>query len=341
MCDMRNLRNMDNIKFGGPYAAVMKMAFQFIGVLGVFLCFFARNAHAGQLRFNIIDYTTDFILYADKYPADDMRAKFKWWLDYEQKYSKYLDAIYWSDAYPGIYESHRKKILWKRLPALFDATQQAKYLSKNMPLFLDKLSKFADSFCREQFQVDVVLAISPVLIDAKTQWFGNNHNMVHINSLSSSFFDDSQTEIILAHETFHSLQEQILLRKKEKINYASIAGKIVAEGMATYFSSLYLNHADISAVLLLSKKDYDNLTSKERVLAQDIYEVFESSNRKIIKSYFAYGGGQYPPRSGYYISYVIIKRLTNKHDFKVLTYLGPDELERLVKNELKLIAEGL
>lgn len=264
----------------------------------------------------------------------------KFWLKFEDRHGDYLQKIYWDDLGGKFSRKERTDLINKKIDTLINSAQRIVDISEKLPVRTENIMGFVNALFAKRPDIHIFLAISPVDIDAKTQWYKSDHNAVHINALSNTFTDPDNLDIILSHEFFHLYQQWELQLKNAEIDYYSIAGKIISEGMASFFSRLYNEDTQIDKLLLYDKRTYVIISSQRREIAKDMLKAFNSKDPDIIKGFFGYGKSRYPPRSGYYISYLAVENLIKKMDFKHLTELSPERLKRIIKLELKDIANS-
>lgn len=303
------------------------------------LALLVSRTHWAGAHCKITDYTGNYVSAAVGFSNKGANEIVKWWLAYERKYQGYFNSIYWSDVSSNLSERKKSRVMRKRVENLKESVLQVRNLSGKSPFILEEILDFMQSYFGSRPSCHIFFSISPTETDAKAQWYRDHRDAIHINALSRSFKDNQGVKIILAHELFHLLQEQILEKSRQKIKYDSILGKLIAEGTASYFSSLYMKNTSLEQILFFEKEAYDFIVSRKRELARELIQVVEASDPKTLSTYFGYMKSPYPPRSGYYIAYSLVKRLAEKRDFKSLTTLGPNEWRSLIQEELKLIAE--
>lgn len=283
----------------------------------------------------IVDYTKQFVKGVDD--GNNQKRAISQWLKYERKHKQYLEEIYWRDEQGSSSEDEKRTLVSKMSPQLQERLQQIEWLSKNIFPLVHNLLDFIELEFQYTPHVRVFLAVSPVRIDAKTQWYGNYHDAIHLNAFHSSYSDSENVNILLAHEMYHVLQEQILSKKNETINYNTVWGRLISEGMASCFASLYLPAMSLDRVTFIDKTAYLDIDANKSMLARKIIDEYESAEEQTIQNYFGYGKTRFPPRSGYYLGVFIVRKLMSQYSFKELTFMSVGELKKLFKNELEKI----
>ncbi len=302
-----------------------------IVIISIFFLFSFKN----EKKLEIVNYTKDFV--------NSLEGKSEFisaWLDYEKKHKKYLKKIYWMHNYKTVSEEIIRDKINKASKKLPYRLNQMKLISKETPIIANQLIQYIDLKYNHKLHVHIFLAISPLPIDAKTQWYGAIKDAIHINVFHSSYKYISNLKIILSHEFFHELQRQLLEEKKDVIDYESVWGKLIAEGMATYFSGIYNSDLSSKNILFMSNDDYKLVDKKRGNLALELLKVYNSKSLTMLQRYFAYGESNFPPRSGYYIGWLITKRLSEIYSFEKLTSYSSMKLKKIFQEELKSLVEN-
>ena len=295
----------------------------------------ARPSHD---KVRVIDYSTRYV---DRFEGNVIRPPgqaTELWLEYEANRQRYFDEIYWADVKSGNSMDVRRGAITDALPFLNARLDRIEYLSKHIKDY----SKDALNFISKHFPCDhtirIYLAISPTRIDAKTQWYGDDHHAIHINAYHNSLLSDDNVRIILSHELCHELFSQHLVAKGENIDYQSVWGRLISEGIATYVSGLYTVEATPSEILFMSDDDYGKTKRILRGIAKDIIAVYESTDESDVADIFGYGNKEYPPRCGYYVGRLVAERLAGRYSFQGLIGMSLNELKAAFRDELSAVA---
>lgn len=263
------------------------------------------------------------------------------WLRYEQKNDKLISQVFWNGLSEGKKVYLRRILIDQRVAHVPEYIEQINFIERALP---ESLRLISTKFTEKVGGIPtfaVYLLVSPTSIDAKTQCLGTTCNEIQINSIHPSFKNVKNLDIILAHEIFHLYQFQKLNKMGAKINYDSIAGKLMAEGMATLASEIVVENARMDEVLWFKQNELEYLHNNLPELARGLLEIIHSGKKIDIEKYFGSKAenSKYPPRSGYYLGYVVAKNLANKFGFNDFINIRPQKYLLLLEEELKKYAQ--
>jgi hypothetical protein len=178
------------------------------------------------------------------------------------------------------------------------------------------------------------LAASPRRIEAKTEAYGRHPYAIHINTLHPSFETSESSTILISHEAYHALQAELLDKMNSKIDYSSVWGRLVAEGMAIFFSRGAAPQWSLCQVTYLKDHECRLIDRQIKLLAKQILKDYDCKDYKCTSKYFGYGISDFPPRSAYYLGSLITQELSHKIPFKKMTQLSAEDLKRMFKEQL-------
>ena len=144
-----------------------------------------------------------------------------------------------------------------------------------------------------------------------------------------------QAEITIAHELFHLYHFQFFSTR------GGLYRTLWAEGLAVYASAVLVPGHRYSTYLAFSPKKVDRCGALLGKLAAELGRHMDGKDHRIERLYFGAEPNDtwVPPEAGYYVGLVLVQSLAKQADLGKLAKLPADKVYRLVKAELKRLAQ--
>lgn len=170
---------------------------------------------------------------------------------------------------------------------------------------------------------------------------GVNYLVFGVDTIAVRYGEDADLAALFHHELFHmyhSLHADAYTGKSRENGEVPLYWLVWGEGLATYVSHK-LNPAASMEQILLTKNLATDADAIMPRLSKLIRENLDSGKPEIWKPLMSSGKNEagIPPRSGYYVGYLIAAELGKKMSLKELSRLqGPELKKRMVKALTKL-----
>lgn len=195
---------------------------------------------------------------------------------------------------------------------------------------------------RKLFGMDIkanlVLATSVSPTDAVTTGRDGEIPTVALNMREMMQYSKDDLRIVLSHELFHVLQHQF---EKDHTHAEMIAGNIYSEGFATYASSLvYPGFSDWKYISYFMKdnRQFLRFESKRTAIIHDLLHDWNTHDENKFAKYFSgdnYASRPFEPRSGYYIGYLVAKKMAEKKPSVEVALIHYHDFKKAIKPILK------
>ncbi len=140
---------------------------------------------------------------------------------------------------------------------------------------------------------------------------------------------------LVAHELFHRYHFQVAGFSDDLADRQQIWKTLWAEGLATYASQALSPGVTTGEALVLPQDLEQRVAPMIRNLAADLLQHLDEVNFDVFTAYFTYGRKEVaqrglPWRSGYYVGYIVARRIAQQHSLNELAHLQGDALRRAI-----------
>lgn len=273
------------------------------------------------------EYVSEFISGFEKLSNHSQTEIEKYILEFEHIHSNVMDEFYSGITTP----EERRTFIKNRLP------EYAKSIFKTyihsfktrLPVILELVnqtgSRLKASFDKKANLITYILP-AMATTDGRSTTINGNISLI-LNAIHMSRYTDRAIKVFLAHEFFHALHEQ-------NIDFHSVqeglSNNLHAEGWATYASSIVYPGFEDWFYIDFSAKDDSRVKSyklNHSEIIRGIKKYLDSTDLTTINNKFFYGDPNgsvpFPPRSGYYVGYLIAKELAKTMPLNELTWITP------------------
>ncbi|MDM7922055.1 MAG: hypothetical protein QUS14_07115 [Pyrinomonadaceae bacterium] len=166
-----------------------------------------------------------------------------------------------------------------------------------------------------------------------------------VDTIAAKYGENADLAALFHHELFHMYHSQTVAAFKGKSREngeVPLYWLVWGEGLATYVSHRLNPDATLEQILL-NKTLAEQTNAAMPRFAKEIRENIDSGDPNIWKPFMSAGANDkgIPPRSGYYIGYLIASELGKKTSLQKLARLSGEELKKkMVKALAKLEKQG-
>jgi hypothetical protein len=151
-----------------------------------------------------------------------------------------------------------------------------------------------------------------------------------------------QIPVFLTHELFHRYHLQAAGFSDDLAERDVIWRSLWAEGLATYVSAQLNPDRPLSDALLLPKDLEARAKPLVPVLAREMLSSLDRTDPKLFAAFFLYqdpaaAQAGWPSRSGYYLGYLVARRLAEHHTLPELAHLSGPQLRQEIGEALKAL----
>jgi uncharacterized protein YjaZ len=170
---------------------------------------------------------------------------------------------------------------------------------------------------------------------------GKTTTLNKVDGFSINFryrYTAEELKIILAHEAFHLVQNT---RYKNDPPSPLVEGTLIREGWATFASSLIFPGLPDWKYLSYFKKDdaqFREFKKLDSEIRKSIAKDLDSNTWDVGKKYFSgdpKDSAPFPPRSGYYLGFMIAKHLAARQVPREVALLGSQEISKSAREFIK------
>jgi hypothetical protein len=194
-------------------------------------------------------------------------------------------------------------------------------------------ARFANTF--PDFRCDFPIYLAPTfgrMDGAGRQVAGRPSLILGVDTIAR-FETDEQLPVFLAHEMFHRYHFAVAGFSDDLADRDVIWRTLWAEGLATYVSARLNPDRPLADALLLPRDLEARATPLVPVLARELLPNLDRTDSRVFGRYFLYGDAEAerlgrPPRSGYYLGYLVAQRLGAHRSLAQLAHLKGPRLRR-------------
>jgi Predicted Zn-dependent protease (DUF2268) len=150
--------------------------------------------------------------------------------------------------------------------------------------------------------------------------------------------------VFLAHEFFHRYHFQAAGFSDDLENRQEIWRNLWAEGLATYMSEVLTPDATAAEALMLPRDLAQRAEPLTARMAAELLRGLDTTDEELFGVYFTSNPRTerhgIPRRAGYYVGYVVARRLAARHTLAGLAHLKGEELHREIEQTLRDLAAG-
>jgi uncharacterized protein YjaZ len=148
--------------------------------------------------------------------------------------------------------------------------------------------------------------------------------------------------VFLTHEFFHRYHFLAAGFSDDLEDRQEIWRNLWAEGLATYMSEVLTPGATEADALMLPRDLAQRAEPLTARMAADLLQGLDTTDEQLFGVYFTSNPRTerhgIPPRAGYYVGYVVARRLAARHTLAELAHLQGEELHREIQQTLRELA---
>ncbi|MBK7318452.1 DUF2268 domain-containing putative Zn-dependent protease [Candidatus Villigracilis affinis] len=167
---------------------------------------------------------------------------------------------------------------------------------------------------------------------------GNIALLFGLDTMAWVYGDDLDLQPFFHHEIFHIYHSQFLEDDSD-----DVAAAIWQEGLAQFVAKSL--NPDVEGVNLfgLPKEMPQRSEAMLSTLASKLLEVLDSTSRDDYGKFFFGNNGsdEIPPRSGYYLSYLVVQKLAKKYSLQEMAHSKLAVIKPEIKMALEELANGI
>lgn len=293
---------------------------------------------SAQADIKVHDYGTPFIKGYNELKIKNKKITKNYILKYESLHQSQLSEIF----YEGYKVTDDKDFLIQldnyssRLPVLINKYDKKIPEIKEIIAEVDK--KFQNIFgvkLNTNVYLFTALSESDAITTASPPVKGP---IVAINLKTVAGYSKDDLRILFAHEFFHVLQHQMPTNLP---NAGLIDENLFVEGWATYASSLiYPGKPSWKYISYFEKdsKQYQKFESDKKLIIDSLLKDWNTKDEEKVNKYFIADSNisiPFEPRSGYYIGFIVAKKMAEQKSDKTVALLKYTEFKKLIKPVLK------
>ena len=151
--------------------------------------------------------------------------------------------------------------------------------------------------------------------------------------------------VFFTHEFFHRYHFEAAGFSDDLEDRQEIWRNLWAEGLATYMSEVLTPKASAADALMVPRDLAERAEPLTPRMAGELLRGLDGMDEDLFRTYFSYDPRReqrgIPPRAGYYVGYVVARRLAARHTLYELAHLKGEELHREIEQTLReLAADG-
>ena len=223
-----------------------------------------------------------------------------------------------------------------------DIERNAAVLHERLPAYLhDFAAHFPDFRCN----FTIYMMPSFGAFDGAGRFVDGKPAMVLGVDTISALEKSDQLKVFIDHEIFHRYHFQAAGFSDDGGDGATIVTALWAEGLATYVSAALNPDRPLADALLLPRDLEERAQPHVASIAAELRANLERKDVAVYEKYFAYGSraataAKLPWRSGYYVGYLVAKRLAQDTPLQSLAHWRGDDLTARIAAALDELAAG-
>lgn len=197
------------------------------------------------------------------------------------------------------------------------------------------------------FRCDFVVHIAPTFgrMDGAGRVVDGKPSLVLGPLEIASYQTPAQLPVFIAHELFHRYHFSAAGFSDDLAERDLIWRALWAEGLATYASAALNPERPLADALLLPRDLAERAEPYLPAMARELLESLDVSSGQTFGLFFEGGDPAakargWPPRSGYYVGYLVARRLARQYSLVELAHLQGSKLRSAVGDELAAIQAG-
>jgi hypothetical protein len=221
-----------------------------------------------------------------------------------------------------------------------DIDQAAAILHARLPDFLkDFRSTFPDFDCN----FTIYMMPSFGAFDGAGRFVAGKPAMVLGVDTIAAYEKPEQLKVFIDHEIFHRYHFRAAGFSDDEGAAAPIWKALWAEGLATYVSATMNPQRPLADALLLPRDLEERALPQTATIATGLRANLDQTDAAVYGKYFEYGNPSakaagLPWRSGYYVGYLVAKRLARGMTLPALAHLRGDDLHARIAASLDELA---
>lgn len=174
---------------------------------------------------------------------------------------------------------------------------------------------------------------------------GKHYQLFGVDSIALEYGENADLTVLFSHELFHLYYGQFhseMNGKNREKGEIPLYWLVWNEGLATYASQRLNPNAGLEQIFLNQQVKTEIAPHLPR-LAKKILENFDNGNPDIWRPFMAAEkiSDEIPPRSGYYVGYMVARELGRKMSLRRLARYRDKDLRERMKKALKRFATNL